>query len=671
MTSTAQQFAERVLFGTSLADKLAPPPTSGVFRVRARPESPGRPPELAFGRGAQPKFPPLARLGEPLLAGRALHSFANHELLALELFALALLRFGDDAAFVAETLRTMADEQRHLRLYLGRMEQLGVAFGDLAVSSFFWDCLKDVDSVAGFHAAMGLTFEQANLDFAEHYRGAFAAVGDAETAAILRTVHADEVVHVARGRAALQRGGELTFDRWASLLVEPITPRRGRGPVFDEAGRLKAGLPPAFIDRVRAAGASRGRPPTVWWWWADAEDSIAGRTDRLDGLRRDLQSLPLLLASCDDVVAMEVPPTSAFRRQLADVGFPTPEVRSWGPGDPWRGPVGGTRPWGWSPAVEAALAPMGIEGSPPRRAQLYDKGWHAELYATVRPALSGPLVEPAAVVAGADAAAVAERMRAAGPVVLKEPFGTAGRGQMRLLEPALSDAQRGWIEGRPRLRVEPWLPRAVDLAFLYGMDAGGRVRTLGVQRFLTDRRGAFLGVLPGPWTRGLAPELRRFAAADGQSAWISELADSLGDAVAPALAARGHRGVFGVDALVTSDRRLHPLVELNPRHTLGHVGLALSRRVAAGRVALWAPLPVRKLGDLPGWLARARERLPLALRRGQVLRGVVPTNDPAHAEAVLGVLLVGPDEAAVLEALGAAAAPFAAALAAGRDIDRP
>ena len=56
-------------------------------------------------------------------AGRLLHFFANHELLATELMALVLLKFPDaPAAFRKGVLETLKDEQEHTRLYIERMK---------------------------------------------------------------------------------------------------------------------------------------------------------------------------------------------------------------------------------------------------------------------------------------------------------------------------------------------------------------------------------------------------------------------------------------------------------------------------------------------------------------------------------------------------------------------
>src|SRR5258707_14627638 len=147
-----REFAERILFATTLEEKLQSPalvtdeqPGSAL----AAPAAPGRPPELQFksqgsGKG---EFPGRPQLEQPRERGRLLHFFANHELLATELMALVLLRFPDaPKAFRQAVLRTLKDEQQHTRWYLDRMQQCGVGFGELPVSGYFWRAISGMES---------------------------------------------------------------------------------------------------------------------------------------------------------------------------------------------------------------------------------------------------------------------------------------------------------------------------------------------------------------------------------------------------------------------------------------------------------------------------------------------------------------------------------------------
>src|SRR5690242_20984356 len=147
-----REFAERVLFARTLEEKLEAPPKLTDARpgdpIQA-PPMPGRPAGLQFkyARTGKPNFPGLHDLERPEQRGRLLHFFANHELLATELMALALLRFPDaPAAFRRGVMQTLADEQIHTRLYLERMRACGVEFGELPLSGFFWRAISGMNT---------------------------------------------------------------------------------------------------------------------------------------------------------------------------------------------------------------------------------------------------------------------------------------------------------------------------------------------------------------------------------------------------------------------------------------------------------------------------------------------------------------------------------------------
>ena len=153
---------------------------------------------LREGTGALPR---PGALRDPIARATCLARFAHHELMAVELFAWALLRWPHmDTALRRELACVLADEQRHCRLYLERLDAHGSALTDHALSGYFWRHIPAISaSPAGpgaFLAAMGLTLEQANLDFTLVYRDAFREAGDEASAEVCQRVHDDEVRHV-------------------------------------------------------------------------------------------------------------------------------------------------------------------------------------------------------------------------------------------------------------------------------------------------------------------------------------------------------------------------------------------------------------------------------------------------------------------------------------------
>jgi uncharacterized ferritin-like protein (DUF455 family) len=617
----------------------------------------------------------------------ALHFFANHELLALELMALARLRFTEaPAAFHAGLVGVMRDEQRHLSAYLARMEACGVALGDVPVNRAFWDALAVVDDPLRFVAGLSLTFEQANLDFAAYYAQAFREAGDDDTAAVLDVVLADEIRHVRHGLAWFDRWRDPRLDRWEALvgaLPPPLTPARARGTAFARDPRRAAGLDDAFCDRLAVYGASRGRPPRVHAFLPGVERHIAEvasggtgaadpRAARSEGrVAADLAGHAVFLAARDDVVLMPRAPTPGFLAGLAEVGFDLPEIVE---GDPWDAArllagrtLGGLAPWGPSPAVSEAWGPLrarvveapGVRDGAawdPRWVALYDKSWSAEV---LRDWL---LAHPAH--GGADVAGVACRtmaeVRAAltrpfGPEgdawVLKAPFATAGRG-IRVLATAdpPADDDVAWAEGviasQGCVLVEPWLARVVDLSVQFDVSVDGTVRVHPWGRFLADGRGRYRGAVLGRALDGLGPDVRRAVAE--ASPVLADVARHVGTRAA----SRGFCGPAGIDAFVYRRRdgalACKPLVELNPRATMGRVARVLGRRVAPDRVGLWVQVPrarVRRAGldGFVAWAAALGRACPLRLDPSRlVVAGVRFTTDPSRAQDLVSVLSVAP-----------------------------
>jgi uncharacterized ferritin-like protein (DUF455 family) len=708
--------ARRVLLCPGLDEKLAPP-EGGLARLTDRAPGPALPEPPAFPARA----PALRRTGRAPLPGadrvadassraRLLHVFANHELQAMELLALVLLRHpGAPAGLRLDLANTLVDEQRHLALYLERMRAMSVDLGDFPLSVFLWQVMRRARSPLEFLVAMGLTFEQANLDHSEHYRRAVLAAGDAGTAAILARVHADEVVHVRRAfewferlRAPEHGSGATAWDAYVRLLPAPLSARRARGLEFCREARQRAGLPAEFIRRAALATGSRGRPPAVWWFnpLCEREVALALRPPRASPVAEreriaDLEHVPMFLASPEDLVLTGRTPDETWLLSLREAGFALPEVACWRPSgdrpsladsvpDRW---ISGLEPWGWSPAALELAGRVSPRLSPaaggnaawlarmlasPRPAgalpfaRLFSKVWSAEFLAgwlARRPECAGSLGGPD--LAGRPAATALEArdaiaaVRAAGwPVLIKAPLGTAGAQVHRV--PAAGDAGTGalaaWVDRtiheQGAVVVEPELPACFDLSVQITVSERG-TRVVDVRRSLTGPRFAYRGTVLGPRLAGLTREAIRFLQEERDPragrplARLEELARDLGDA----MAAAGYEGPAGVDALLwrapDGGLRLKPLVELNPRWTMGRVALALSRRLAPSTGGVFALVPLswirrRGFADAAAFARAMSDRHPLRTvhvrGRPRISGGVVFTSDPARVRRIMTVM---------------------------------
>lgn len=262
-------YARSLVEATTLPDKLRPPPTPTERASRARaltPKplrllAPGRPDNLRIRPARQVKVPKKAAMAHREQRGRILHALANHELQAVELFAWALLAFPDmPAAFHNGLLSIIADEQRHLQLYMDCMGPLGLHFGDLPVTGHFWHKIPPVTTPLQFVCTMGLTFENANLDFANEYAEYARAGGDTATVQALAVVHEDEIRHVRFAWTWLHKlkpAGDSAWDAYVANLTWPLSPARARGKTFDANSRAAAGLSPEFVARLAAVTAKR------------------------------------------------------------------------------------------------------------------------------------------------------------------------------------------------------------------------------------------------------------------------------------------------------------------------------------------------------------------------------------------------------------------------------
>ena len=251
-----------ILTEGGLAAKLSPPGDLLVdVAMPARViDAPARDPAIALAQKAG-RLPRPGELSDPAARARCLARFAHHELMAVEIFAWALLRWPElPAALRRGLLRTLADEQVHCALYLERLRAHGSTLADHALSAYFWRHVPAIEASASgpraFLAAMGLTLEQANLDFALLYRDAFRRAGDEESARVCQRVHDDEVAHVRLAAQWLRRldpDGRDEIAAYDAAVPFPLGPSRAKGRRFASESRRRAGLGADFIEYVRSA----------------------------------------------------------------------------------------------------------------------------------------------------------------------------------------------------------------------------------------------------------------------------------------------------------------------------------------------------------------------------------------------------------------------------------
>ena len=255
-------------------------------------------------------------------------------------------------------------------------------------------------------------------------------------------------------------------------------------------------------------------------------------------------------------------------------------------------------------------------------------------------------------------AAIAE-IRSAGHhrVVIKEALGMAGQGMMRLWEPELLETQRRWmvniLEAGGCFVVEPWLEREIDFSVQFESEPHG-LRLVGYTGLLNDPGGQFRANWSTPH-HDRRPPLEVVQALrplrDGARR-LQAIFEDLRRSLEPELAAAGYWGPLGVDTFLYrthfGELRLKPVVEINPRYTMGRLTLELMTRVhqaSTGRFRLVSQGQVRSGGgeSFSTYCRQLVEASPIVLEGQPVPRireGTLPLNDPAAAQAYLALFEV-------------------------------
>ncbi len=252
---TLSEFCNQILYSGDLVDKLISIPDDVQLdenHQQSIPDFPIRSKKFSFSE-KKSKIPRLEHLHISENRGIAMHHFANHELMAIELFAWALLKFPKiGIEYKLDLLRTIREEQKHLKLYIARMNELGIQFGDRPMNQIFWKYTKYMQSFEKFSAILSVSFEGANLDFSLLYQKTFEKIGDETSAKIMNSVYLDEIKHVKRGLKVLDANKQNSsqWEFYNSLIEYPFTPRRAKGYFFIPETRRKVGFEEDFILKL-------------------------------------------------------------------------------------------------------------------------------------------------------------------------------------------------------------------------------------------------------------------------------------------------------------------------------------------------------------------------------------------------------------------------------------
>ncbi|MGW7446193.1 preATP grasp domain-containing protein [Kitasatospora sp. NPDC054795] len=391
-----------------------------------------------------------------------------------------------------------------------------------------------------------------------------------------------------------------------SLTAPPVAPASPPVPDFTQRLRTALGVPNAplvllgnfEVEEQWAAGEH-----TLPRFSADSGTAVVNRMDEF----------ALLLGRPGDHVVLKTLPDPAYLDYLTDLGVGLPQLHVAADqrfertvtadvlGDPALldrlsalGASGARLlPHGTSPLEELLARRTGLPLATPDAAlckavnsKVYSRGL-ADQLGLPQPAGWTCETLPELAAALEDAKGLLARGRRA---VVKEAYGVSGKGLVvldgerrtdRVLKMLSAKVERS---GRPDIAfvVEEWVENHGDLNYQFTVGRDGSVHFDFVKRALTEG-----GVHKG----------HRFPAelTSDQLALITRAAALLG----ARLAADGYYGVVGVDAILTADGGVHPVIEINARNNMSTYQTRLQEAfVGPGRAALARYYPVRLDGRL-------------------------------------------------------------------------
>jgi len=642
-----KEFAARLLLSPNLEDKLSFPAVlsdddlSGCNETIAEP---ARCEKLSLvPRGREFKFGEFKALSNDAQRGRCLHFFANHELQAIELMALALLKFPDAPKGLRKHLvATIQDEQKHTKLYMKRMEQCGIVFGEDGLNRFFWDALKGMSSIDAFIAGMSLTLEQANLDFCCDFKQRFQQVGDQATADILTIVLNDEMRHVRLGLEYFKKEHAdhdgCIWPAYVDKLEAPLFPSRAKAQPFQKKIRESLGFHTKDIEALFTYQRSKGRPPDVYLYNSFEHDfSNKGTSQKLkDSLHGDFQALPLWLAKKDDLIVLKHELSADWLRHLTRSSVVMPEVVIQSSDVLERSSlthqhIGAIKPWAPTKSVEEMFKhwnqiskkPFEISTCAQNSESNDSKLRSCELLQqffedNADPRFGNPVHSLGLWVdSTSDLIKACRQIQKWGyaQAMLKAPFGCAGQNVKRMEH---LDAPESWpmqwiqekLDSQVSLWLQPLFDRCDDFAWLGKIEAE-KIDYLGSVHAITSLNGRYYGHSLGASWPAMSEAVKPFLWSAKDPLW-----EKWKHQLMQILAQKTHYFCnaqnLGIDAFLykdlTGELKLFPLVELNSRTTFGHIALSLNSKMAQKAVGIFWLCPVFKDKELYSpWLERGLE----------------------------------------------------------------
>lgn len=679
-----KDYAEKILFGKNLEDKLFRPEKfedSDPLYTGRLPAKPFRPEKLLFSKNKSSiSFPRAHELESTDKVASVMHYFANHELLALEIMALVLLKFPEaPKAFRMGVAKEMREEQEHMELYISRMNELGMEFGEIPVNDFFWRLLSDMDHPIDFCSKMGITFEQANLDFSKYFLNEFEKLGDHKSKDLLEKVYLDEISHVGFGLHWFKKWNENPnelFEAHKSSLKFPLGLQRAKaaGKFFDRDARKKAGFDEDYIDKLELFTSSKERPPILRVFNPELEEEVlSGKPSYTpkkitQNIKQSLEHFLWVVSKSQDVVVVGSEPSRFFLKQLKSYGIDYPEYCVVNSKQDFAKLLKSRKfecfePWGQSPKYKK----MQEENSDSFQYKLMSLetkdllDWNSQItssnllreFVNKKPEYQDFLVVPEDLPMECSSLEDFEsNLKGLNQFVIKAPLGLSGRGVFFFNTSEIGEAREcaaRILKSQSRFLVEKKFDRLYDFSLQMYPNKTTKEYTYQIARFFSSANASYGGGIVGrDLLIGMDSDFKAFWDNYGErpnklQAMFDDLTSFLGEK----LKAAGYFSALGVDCFAFRDEsgkiRIKALVEINFRFNMGFLKTRMKPLVSSSSTGLYQVLSKKQFKDYyPGlsWEQIQSNSNPV-LKNGMIEQGLVYVSDPYVDGDFLAVLYVG------------------------------
>lgn len=554
-------FAEKILSSPDLESKLVSFDSIGLSGdcPISVPDVPARIDSIRPGKERNP-FPRLKDIESIKARAEMFHSFANHELQAIELLAYAILKFDVDDVTRMNWYRTLKDEQKHFRLYEKRLKDWGYLFGSFPVNANFWDQISLMDTPVKFMNIFSLVFEQANLDFSSMYREVFKRIHDEESADILNTVFLDEINHVRHGVQCLKKWMPNSVSMWSDFLEMmdfPISPRRARGPVFHANARRKTGLDDNFISNMEKINQkfdqSRIYIPNL-----NLEEQFINKFG--NGLAEEkIWSYLFYLPTQKNDFFVSKNPNSLSQEDWKQLGLSNGKVIS--PEEVKDiSKYSQVIPWGWH---EVLISQYNLSERFPHPQLESIKKWNSKVNHQIFAAVKNMAIPGTRI--AKDWLETSDMLNKYNPddeIIIKSNFACSGRNRIKNTLNNITEKEILWIKNQLMaggVVIQPYLKDYEVLSAQCHIDSRQRIKFYGLTHSSCHPNGS-------------TKVIRRFPT----KPVLNELFEDSSQKIASCLIEDGYYGPFSFDGLVTP-QGVYTLMDLNIRYSVGRILMDISK----------------------------------------------------------------------------------------------